>query len=237
MRGVVREGESGFTLIELLVVVAIIAILAAMLLPALSKAREKARAALCMSRLKQMGMAWVLYANDYDEWCLPSAIVAGNPNYCWFQFLAPYVAKVDPATKEFRGIVRIFWCPSDRKPYAWKPGSGNFQLYVSYGYSDCFGHQYSNPNWPVSRAYGYKKISKIKYPNLCPLWIDREAYHSSGGAWGTTYSLGGGGGPRLGDYASYRHNGLSNVVMADGHVESFGPNSDIAKISWTDAGF
>src|SRR5438093_363400 len=62
-----RRSPSGFTLIELLVVIAIIAILAALLLPALSQARESARAAACASNLRQLSVAVHLYAGDFEE--------------------------------------------------------------------------------------------------------------------------------------------------------------------------
>ena len=63
----------GFTLIELLVVIAIIAILAAILFPVFARAREKARAASCLSNSKQIALGIIMYAQDYDEKLCPSA--------------------------------------------------------------------------------------------------------------------------------------------------------------------
>jgi prepilin-type N-terminal cleavage/methylation domain-containing protein len=67
----------GFTLIELLVVIAIIAILAAILFPVFARAREKARATACTSNVKQLGMAWMMYVQDYDEMYPPNNTTNG----------------------------------------------------------------------------------------------------------------------------------------------------------------
>ncbi len=75
-----RQKSGGFTLIELLVVVAIIAILAAMLLPALSQARERARQSVCINNLKQIGLALLMYAQDFDNKIPPTAYYGGTGN-------------------------------------------------------------------------------------------------------------------------------------------------------------
>jgi prepilin-type N-terminal cleavage/methylation domain-containing protein/prepilin-type processing-associated H-X9-DG protein len=108
-------GTAGFTLIELLVVIAIIAILAAILFPVFAQARERARQTTCISNMKQIGLALMMYIQDYDEVILPWIISTGEvpqPNSpdpylrradykLWTQLVQPYLKNT-----------QVLYCPS-----------------------------------------------------------------------------------------------------------------------------
>jgi len=124
-----RRNQNGFTLIELLVVIAIIAILAAILFPVFAQARAKARAISCLSNVKQIGLGFAMYVQDYDEQT-PSGRGGG---WEWWTELMPYFKNID-----------FLYCPDRNDGGRYTQGSGTngrssgpFQLrkYIGYGYN------------------------------------------------------------------------------------------------------
>jgi len=193
--------RKGFTLIELLVVIAIIAILAAILFPVFAKAREKARQASCLSNCKQLAIATISYAQDYDEkmvgYCTQCPANVWHP--VW-EMLNPYIKNT-----------QVWFCPS--------------QTGTNQGLGSNVQHLIIDLNWgaaPVSMA-------QITMPSEKLLFADAQDGPLAGGKEGSggnpivwcpscagvpyAYNL-------VYQYGlSSRHNGGSNCVFADGHAK------------------
>ena len=123
----VSNRKSAFTLIELLVVIAIIAILAAILFPVFARARENARRSSCASNLKQIGLGFIQYTQDYDEKYMPVFVNLGPDSKMWAQQLQPYIKSV-----------QLFACPSNpdnTKTYKFWNNSANVESGIPLSYT------------------------------------------------------------------------------------------------------
>ena len=200
--------KRGFTLIELLVVIAIIAILAAILFPVFAKAREKARQSSCLSNVKQLGLAWLSYAQDYDETTVRQNFGAGlmppypdlngtsvaNGYMLWPQCLHPYIKNI-----------QIYNCPSNSVRWA-----GGYTGTMAYGLlATTSGQSLGTCQAPASAIVMYDVKVGGGFANLYAPGVGTAAqsYLDSG--------------------FSDIHNQGGNVLFADGHAKWLGQMSAV----------
>ena len=213
-----RETGTSFTLIELLVVIAIIAILASMLLPALTKARESAKGIQCTANLKQNSLSMQQYMNDNNSIAITCSLYpAGSPKP-WSLIL--HDMKYLPSKTE-----QTFYCPSQQRPAA---TDSNYMfrtygsLYIRFDQDAWDEEVYGNFILPYE-VNGKKRgvmfmIQKLKHPSRVPHFMDTvEVAAPERGSWMVSLNSNSGGGESA---VSFHHRMRANAAMFDGHTIS-----------------
>ena len=207
--------RKGFTLIELLVVIAIIAILAAILFPVFARAREKARQSSCLSNLKQIGLAVLMYAQDYDDKLLFAEIYTPEPmRNRYVRWYYPNDESVTQTLLYWSDLIQPYakneqFCLCPSRPNDWTGYSWN--IHVGY----CGNH----PTRTTPEYTGYP-LSDIEYPAETLVLLDHSNigkgpwYYNFIGWPGSVYDT-----PEC--WQPGVHNDGQNVILADGHAKWF----------------
>jgi len=232
--GLRKESKSeGFTLIELLVVIAIIAILASMLLPALSRAKAKGQAASCGSNAKQLQVCWLLYALDFNDTMVPNAI---DDSHAWIDGSGAALAYDLPGATNIatiqRGLlfqynrqVKIYVCPGQQRVEVM---SRNALLALPPARSFSISGQMHGGSWngtdvdPIflgsnpHSAPAYRKTAQINRPLPVNafVFVDESEYTIDDGYFAVLVNE-----DTWQNFRAYRHGGSASLSFADGHSE------------------